>query len=238
VRKKFLFFIQVRIKKTKQMSSKASSTKTTKTTKKVVKEVVPEPEVVVETTVEATVEPTVETTVEATVEATVEVETKSLKTRFEELVKLTQEHISGLKVVSTELRKLQRDHEAAVKEASKKSKRKQPKDGSVRKASGFASPVIVSDEMYAFLAPFGVEQGSPIARTDVTRHITAYIRDNNLQNPEYRREIVPNAALKKLLGPAEELKDAADPNSKKVYTYLRLQKYLSKHFPSKKVATA
>lgn len=216
------------------MSSKASSTKTTKTIKKVVKEVVPEPEVV-----EATVETTVETTVEATVEATVEVtETKSLKTRFEELVKLTQEHISGLKVVSTELRKLQRDHEAAVKEASKKSKRKQPKDGSTRKASGFASPVIVSDEMYAFLAPFGVESGAPIARTDVTRHITAYIRDNDLQNPEYRREIIPNATLKKLLGPAEELKDAADPNSKKVYTYLRLQKYLSKHFPSKKVATA
>ncbi len=219
------------------MSSKASSskvTKTSKTMKKVVKDVVPE--TVVETTVETTVEPTVETVVETTVDTTVETET--LKSRFERLVKLTQEHIAGLKLVSSELRKLQRDHESAVKEASKKSKRKQSKDGAPRKASGFASPVVVSDEMYAFLAPFGVEKGAPIARTDVTRFITSYIRDNNLQNPEYRREIVPNASLKKLLGPAEELKDSNDPNSKKVYTYLRLQKYLSKHFPSKKTTTA
>jgi upstream activation factor subunit UAF30 len=225
------------------MSSKASSTKVTKTSKtmkKVVTEVVPET-VVEQTVVEQTVvEPTVESTVEPTVESTVEavVETETLKSRFERLVKLTQEHIVGLKLVSGELRKLQRDHELAVKEASKKSKRKQSKDGAPRKASGFASPVLVSDEMYAFLAPFGVEKGTPIARTDVTRYITGYIRDQDLQNPEYRREIQPNAALKKLLGPAEELKDSNDPESKKVYTYLRLQKYLSKHFPSKKTTTA
>ena len=231
------------------MSSKTSSTKTTKTSKKTVKEVVSEP--VVETTVEPTVEPTVESTVvdytvvdstvvESTVDSTVVVECEeTLKSRFERLVKLTQEHISGLKLVSTELRKLQRDHEVAMKEANKKSKtkRKMNRDGVPRKASGFASPVVVSDEMYEFLAPYGVEKGTPIARTDVTRHITVYIRENNLQNPAYRREIIPNVVLKNLLGPAEELKDAADPNSKKVYTYLRLQKYLSKHFPSKKTVT-
>lgn len=219
------------------MSSKASTTKTMKTSKKAVKEVVTEP--VVEPVVEQT--PTVETTTTETVEQTTTVtttEVESLKSRFERLVKVTQEHVAGLKMVTAELRKLQRDHEVAMKEASKKSKRKQSRDGVTRKASGFASPVTVSDEMYAFLAPFGVEHGTPIARTDVTRHITAYIRDNDLQNPAYRREIVPNAALKKLLGPAEELKDPADPSSKKVYTYLRLQKYLSKHFPSKKTTTA
>lgn len=218
------------------MSSKASTTKTMKTSKKAVKEVVSEP--VVEVTVEetVTVEPTTETVEQTTTTTTTEVE--SLKSRFERLVKITQEHVVGLKAVTAELRKLQRDHEVAMKEASKKSKRKQSRDGVTRKASGFASPVTVSDEMYAFLAPFGVEHGTPIARTDVTRYITGYIRDNDLQNPAYRREIVPNATLKKLLGPAEELKDPADPSSKKVYTYLRLQKYLSKHFPSKKTTTA
>lgn len=214
------------------MSSKATASTKTKTTKvSKVKEVV---QPVVETVVEPTVTETVTTTTEVT--ETV-VETESLKVRFERLIKLTQEHISGLKSVTTELRKLQRDHEVAIKEASKKTKRKVNRDNTNRKASGFASPVTVSDEMYSFLSQFGVEKGQPIARTDVTRYVTSYIRDNNLQNPEYRREIVPNATLKKLLGAPEELKDPSDPASKKVYTYLRLQKYLSKHFPSKKTST-
>ena len=216
------------------MSSKVTTSTKTKISKvSKTKEVV---KPVVETVPEPVVEPTETATTEVT-ETTTVVETESLKVRFERLIKLTQEHVAGLKQVSTELRKLQRDHEVAIKEASKKTKRKVNRDNTNRKASGFASPVTVSDEMYGFLAQFGVEKGQPIARTDVTRHVTAYIRDNDLQNPEYRREIIPNATLKKLLGPAEELKDAADPNSKKVYTYLRLQKYLSKHFPSKKTST-
>lgn len=220
------------------MSSKASTTKTMKTSKKAVKEVVTEPTVVESTVVESTVvEPTTTETVEQTTTTTT-TEVESIKSRFERLTKLTQEIVVEMKSVTVELRKLQRDHEVAMKEASKKSKRKQSRDGVVRKASGFASPVTVSDEMYAFLAPFGVEHGTPIARTDVTRFITGYIRDQDLQNPAYRREIVPNPTLKALLGPAEELKDPADPSSKKVYTYLRLQKYLSKHFPSKKTTTA
>lgn len=219
------------------------ATKTTKTTKKTSKSVTPivEPEVpvVVVPTIApvATVEPTItetEQTETATAEtATIEIET--MKQRFEKLIKSKQDLTNELKREIQELRKMQRDHENAIKEASKKTKRKKtPRDDSnPRKPSGFASPVIVSDELYAFLAQFGVKNTDPIARTDVTRYITSYIKEHDLQNPEHRREIVPDAALNKLFGPAMEPKDPNDENSPLVYTYLKLQKYLSAHFPKK-----
>ena len=100
-----------------------------------------------------------------------------------------------------------------------------------RKSDQFASPVIVSDALYNFLSKFGVEKGKPIARTDVTRFITNYISENNLQNPEYRREIKPDAALKTLFGEPTEHKVKGDTSSPLVYTYLQLQKYISPHFP-------
>ena len=218
------------------------ATKTTKTTKKTSKSVTPivEPEVpvVVPTiTPVAPVEPTItetEQTETANAEtATVEIET--MKQRFEKLIKSKQDLTNELKREIQELRKMQRDHENAIKEASKKTKRKKtPRDDSnPRKPSGFASPVIVSDDLYAFLAQFGVKNTDPIARTDVTRYITSYIKEHDLQNPEHRREIVPDAALNKLFGPAMEPKDPNDENSPLVYTYLKLQKYLSAHFPKK-----
>ena len=219
------------------------ATKTTKTTKKTSKSVTPivEPEVpvVVVPTIApvATVEPTItetEQTETATAEtATIEIET--MKQRFEKLIKSKQDLTNELKREIQELRKMQRDHENAIKEASKKTKRKKtPRDDSnPRKPSGFASPVIVSDDLYAFLAQFGVKNTDPIARTDVTRYITSYIKEHDLQNPEHRREIVPDAALNKLFGPAMEPKDPNDENSPLVYTYLKLQKYLSAHFPKK-----
>ena len=214
------------------------ATKTTKTTtKKTSKSVTPivEPEVPVIVPTIAPVEPTITET--ATVE-TDSIEIETMKQRFEKLIKSKQDLTNELKREIQELRKMQRDHENAIKEASKKTKRKKtPRDDSnPRKPSGFASPVIVSDDLYAFLAQFGVKNTDPIARTDVTRHITTYIKEKDLQNPEHRREIIPDAALKKLFGPAIEPKDPNDPKSPLVYTYLKLQRYLSPHFPKKATA--
>jgi len=193
------------------------------------------------TTAPATETTTTPTTATATATATetateTAVEEESMKQRFEKLIKSRQSQIDALKREMQDIRKMQRDHELAIKEASKKSKKKKTvrDENNPRKPSGFASPVVVSDELYAFLSKFGVTKGDPVARTDVTRYITSYIKEHDLQNPEHRREIVPDADLGKLFGPAMEPKDANDPKSPLVYTYLKLQRYLSQHFPKKK----
>ena len=210
-------------------SKTVTATKTTrsKATPKP-KEVVVEEPVIVETPVIE--EPVVVET--AVVEETTEVD--SMKQRFERLIKTKQDLMIELKREVQELKKMQRDHELALKEASKRSRKKRVRDeNSTRKPSGFASPVVVSDELYSFLESFGVKKGDPIARTDVTRYVTTYIKDKDLQNPENRREIVPDTVLDRLFGPAMEHKDPNDATSPLVYTYLKLQRYLSQHFPKK-----
>lgn len=225
-------------------STTKTATKTTKTRTVKPKETVTVTETAPTTTetVSTTSEPVTETapTVTVTVTETVaEVDTtESMKSRFEKMIKSKQDLINDLKREIQELRKMQRDHEHAIKDASKKTKRKKAvrDDANPRKPSGFASPVIVSDQLYEFLSQFGIKKGDAIARTDVTRHVTTYIKEHDLQNPEHRREIIPDAALKKLFGPAMEPKDPANPNSPLVYTYLKLQRYLSSHFPKKATA--
>jgi chromatin remodeling complex protein RSC6 len=203
------------------------TTKTVKTKKASLKE---ETETLPETTVpETTVE---ETTVPETTEV---LEAESMRERFDKLIKSKLDLMAELKKEVQELRKMQRDHEHALKDAAKKSKKKKSMrdENNPRKPSGFASPVVVSDELYNFLTQFGVKKSEPIARTDVTKYITTYIKEKDLQNPEYRREILPDATLKKLFGEPQERKNQDDENSPLVYTYLRLQKYLSPHFPKK-----
>lgn len=159
-----------------------------------------------------------------------------MKEKFDNLINTRMAQVTVLKNEILELKKMQKDFLLTVKNLSKKTKRKRPlvnEDGTPRKPSGFASPVVVSEMLYNFLAQFGVEKGQPIARTDVTRFVTQYIKDKNLQNPEHRREIVPDKVLKEIFGEPVEHKDPNDPSSPKVWTYLRMQKYLSSHFPKK-----
>lgn len=195
----------------------------------------------------APVAPVVESVVAPVVESVV-AEKVSFKQRLESLIRTRVEHIGALKREVQELKKLQREHEVLIKEASKKNKKKVVRDFSKpRKATGFAEPVVVSAELYSFLVKtkalmkdptfvpksqedlgkwprISVKTGAPVARTDVTSHISKYIKDHKLQNPEAKREILPDAALKKIFT------DPSAPHAHATYNYLQLQKYLNHHF--------
>lgn len=229
----------------KTMNKTATSVKATpkpRTKKETPGAKAPEPTPVVEAPVEAA-------PVEAApVEVAPVVETLTFRQRLETLVKSRLESIDRLKREVQELRRLQKDHDHILKEASKKNKKKAPRDYSKpRKATGFAGPVTVSDELYAFLTKtkavmkdpsyqpkndeeynnwprIPVKSGQPIARTDVTSHISKYIKEKNLQNPESKREILPDAILRKVFTNSAL---AEQPTS---FNYLKLQTYLNHHF--------
>ena len=57
---------------------------------------------------------------------------------------------------------------------------------------GFAAPVVVSYDLEQFLGQ------RTIPRTEVTKQIWAYIKQNELQNPQNRSEILCDAKLEKL----------------------------------------
>lgn len=116
--------------------------------------------------------------------------------------------------LSGQVRTLRTRSEREIRAAQKISrKRKNPN----RKPSGFVKPTLISSELATFL---GKPKGTEMARTEVTREINQYVRDNNLKDPENGRRILADNKLRKLLkmSKSDEL------------TYFNLQRYMKHHF--------
>lgn len=92
-------------------------------------------------------------------------------------------------------------------------------DPSKNALSGFKKPVAVSKGMLKFT---GWDASQNYSRNDVTQFICNYIKENNLQNPEDRRKILPDKKLAKLLG--------YDAKDEEPLTYFRIQKLVQPHF--------
>jgi upstream activation factor subunit UAF30 len=154
---------------------------------------------------------------------TTDVETSLVEQSVEFLSKLQKlsNMISNLK---TEYRNLEKKWTKEVKIAQKVSSKKKRKAGN-RAPSGFVKPTKISDELATFL---GKEKGSEMARTEVTRDINKYIRNNKLQDKENGRKINPDTKLAVLL----KLKKSDE------LTYFNLQRYMSPHFAKVSKETA
>ena len=86
-----------------------------------------------------------------------------------------------------------------------------------RKPSGFATPTKISDDLCKFM---NKPKQSEAARTEVTKYIISYIKENKLQSPENKKIIKPDNALKSLL----------KPKKKDEITFFNIQRYMNKHF--------
>lgn len=202
------------------------------TKKKIVKKIVKK---VVKPTTEPTTEPVetppsvvetppvapseVESTLnDSSVSTTDPVKEVNLDDRFDTLISQLKTIQGTVKSAISDTRQLQKDTRRAIKDARKN--RRKPKDDPnkpKRAPSGFAKPSLISPELCVFL---GQDEGTLMARTEVTKYVTKYIKDNNLQNPENKRHILPDSTLKKLLNVNDE-----------EVTYFNLQKYMKHHFP-------
>lgn len=157
-------------------------------------------------------------------EVTIETETTKEVDHFQEslndVFKSLSLVMSTVKSLQSQLKVLQKQHDKQIKTLKKKStRRKNNANKNPRKPSGFAKPTQVSDELCIFL---GEETGTLLARTDVTKRITKYISDNDLQDPSFRQRILPNESLSKLLNITGD----------EQLTYFNLQKFIKHHYIS------
>jgi chromatin remodeling complex protein RSC6 len=143
-----------------------------------------------------------------------------LSTQFEEL-------ISQLSLVKTQIVSIQQSAKQLEKAVKKQMKENQkmavvpcPKVKTDRAPSGFAKPCKVSKELCLFM---NLSEGTEIARTDVTRALVAYIKENKLQNQTNSKLISPDEKLKVLLG----IEEGDELN------YFNIQKHMNKHFVKK-----
>ena len=146
----------------------------------------------------------------------------SLQDLFTNLNKSFQSLNSQISQLKSDFRQVEKQVTREMRVLDKMNARRNKNKGN-RAPSGFVKPTKISDELAVFL---GKESGSLMARTDVTKQITAYIRANDLQDKTNGRLILADDKLKKLLKYNE--KDVTDP--KQQLSYFNLQRFLSCHF--------
>ena len=140
----------------------------------------------------------------------------SLQESFTGVVSLLGEMNGILSKVKGEIKVLEKHVSKEMKVLDKINQKKNKNKGS-RAPSGFVKPTKISDELASFLKK---DKGTMMARTDVTKEMTAYIRENSLQDKTNGRKIIPDTKLKKLL----KVTDSDE------LTYFNLQKFMSPHF--------
>ena len=141
-----------------------------------------------------------------------------------------------LKALSTELTTRVREATKSVADAikatkreareTKKKKKKNPADMTpeerktweARRANNaFLIQRPLTDELCSFM---GLKSGEKRSQTEVTKFISGYVKQHSCFDPTFKRRILPNAALAKLLRVSD----------KDEVTYLNLQSFLKVHF--------
>ena len=86
-----------------------------------------------------------------------------------------------------------------------------------KKPSGFAKPSKLSKELTTFL---NVDKDTELARTEVTKMINKYVKDNGLQKEDNKRVLILDDKLKTII----------TPNGDEEVTFFNLQRFMSKHY--------
>ena len=145
-------------------------------------------------------------------ESNVDILFDKLQLQFNDSQQILKTLHNNLKILYKEVLK---ERKELQKKSNKNSKKKKKKNN----LSGFAVPTKITKELAEFL---NLDHDTEISRTDVTSLICKYIKDNNLQNPDNKKIILPDDKLKKLfngyLGEEDQLE------------FFNIQSYLKYHF--------
>lgn len=141
---------------------------------------------------------------------------------FDELLVHFADVVAKSRQFITKLKVMQKAHRTLFKNQSTGKKRKAPSSSDA--PAGFNKPVLVRADLARFLE---IEPDVPTTRTNVTKLLTKVFKDNDLQNPANRREILldlPAAEPLRVFFP-DLLKEDAERLS-----FFNLQRYLKPFF--------
>jgi len=203
----------------KSKSAKSKTSKSTKATKSKVKAVsVVETAPVVEAAPVVETAPVVEAAPVVAVPAVETVSTEQVDA-FKHLLQCVLDLQSQLKNLNNEIRSVEKNYKKQIKDLQKSCKPKKVADPNKKKSpSGFVKPTHISADLSKFL---GVAPDTMLARTQVTKHINAYIKEHNLYD-----------SATKLITPDKKLKALLKSGSDKL-TYFKgnnIQKYMKVHY--------
>jgi chromatin remodeling complex protein RSC6 len=144
--------------------------------------------------------------------------TEQLKALSAEFTTKVREAVKSVQEASKAAKKEQRDSKKKRKINPADMTPEQRKAWEARRAN---NAFLVERPLTAELCTFmGVAAGSKRSQTQVTKFISDYVKSHSCFDPNFKRRILPNAALAKLLR----------VDDKTEVTYLNLQKFLKVHF--------
>lgn len=149
-------------------------------------------------------------------------ESNNIFSQFEVIIDSLSHFRIQVNTIQQQIRQLEKNIKKEMKGLKKAATKNKSKGN--KKPSGFANPTKVTKELCEFM---NKQEGTQIARTDVTKALISYIKANNLQNKDNKKIILPDQKLQFLLGIKQE----------EQLTYFNLQKYMNKHFISEPVST-
>jgi len=140
---------------------------------------------------------------------------ENLYEQFSSIVQNLNDFKARINNLQHQIRFLEKNITKQMKGLKKEAQKNKNKGN--RKPSGFAKPSKVTKELCEFMKK---DEGAEIARTEVTKALVSYIKENKLENKENSKIICPDEKLKTLLSidDSEEL------------TYFNIQKFMNKHF--------
>ena len=150
------------------------------------------------------------------------VEDSQIDNQFTSILSTLSQFKVQITALSNQLKGLEKTVKKEIKQHKKEVTKKMSKGN--RKPSGFAAASPISNDLCDFM---GKDHGSEIARTEVTKFICTYIRENSLTTTENNRVIKPDDKLHILLGTDDSTQ----------VTYFNIQRYMNRHFISKKSIT-
>lgn len=140
---------------------------------------------------------------------------EELFSQFDQLVSQLTVMKNQITVIQQNIKQLEKGIKKQMKGLKKEVTKTKNKGN--RQPSGFAKPSKVTKELCEFM---NKAEGTEIARTEVTRALVAYIKENKLENSSNSKIINPDQKLKLLLG----IEEGQELN------YFTIQKFMNKHF--------
>ena len=120
-----------------------------------------------------------------------------------------------------ELKHIIKLHKIEIKNAEKNKKVKRTK----KKQTGFTKSEVVPDGIAKLI---GLNKGSVMPRTEVTKEIYKVIQERNLYYTKDKRVLRADNEIMKLFGLSKNVNKCTDPKDKKGFNFYNIQSYIAK----------
>jgi chromatin remodeling complex protein RSC6 len=142
------------------------------------------------------------------------------ETHYDLILKDFEALMDTTRQMSARMKLIQKEHSKNLRKNSRKTSTDDP--DSKKKTALSLTQYTISDELCTFL---GFPLNSNLPRSEVTKAINTYIKENNLQDPANRKFILLEGS------PAADKLKVLLRNPDQPVTFFSIQKYLKPHYP-------